>query len=379
MTEHVETVVIGAGVVGLAVARSLALSGREVLVLEREDAFGTITSARNSEVIHAGIYYAKDSLKAKLCVAGKHMLYDYCKANGIPFNNCGKLIVACSAEEVEKFQGIAQRAWDNGVEDLRQISAADAKAMEPELECDGALLSPSTGIVDSHGLMLALLGEAEAHGAMMVLNTPVAKVSVADGGFLVKTGGDEPMKLLAQEVVNSAGLGAPSLAQSMDGLPPKAAPQQWTAKGNYFSLDMKAPFQRLIYPAPVTGGLGVHITIDLQGRARFGPDVEWLEDADWADQATYAVDPARSESFYAAIRRYWPGLPDDVLTPDYSGIRPKLTNAQDKYAADFRVSGANEHGLQGYIGLYGIESPGLTSSLAIAQHTLDVLAADTRS
>lgn len=378
MTEQVETIIIGAGVVGLALARSLAATGREVLVLEREDAFGTITSARNSEVIHAGIYYAKDSLKAKLCVEGKHKLYAYCDAYGIPYNNCGKLIVACSTDEVEKFKGIAQRAWDNGVEDLREISAADARALEPELACEGALLSPSTGIVDSHGLMLALLGEAESHGAMMVLNTPVAGIEVAEGGFLVRTGGEEAMELMAREVVNSAGLGAPGLAQAMVGLSAEAAPRQWTAKGNYFGLAMKAPFQRLIYPAPVTGGLGVHITIDLQGRARFGPDVEWIEDADWADQATYAVDPGRGDSFYAAIRRYWPALPDGVLTPDYSGIRPKLTNATDKYAADFRVSGATEHGLPGYVGLYGIESPGLTSSLAIADYTTDMLNSDMR-
>ena len=369
--EQVETIVIGAGVVGLAIARALALTGREVLVLEQEDAFGTITSARNSEVIHAGIYYAPGSLKARMCVAGKWKLYDYARAHGIPFNNCGKLIVACSPDEVEKFKGIAARAHENGVEDLREISAADARAMEPELACEGALWSPSTGIVDSHALMLTLLGEAELNGAMLVLNTPVDAVEIADAGFTVTTGGEEPMTLRAREVVNSAGLGAPGLA-------PAAAPEQWTAKGNYFSLAMKAPFERLIYPAPVTGGLGVHITIDLQGRARFGPDVEWLEDADWRDQATYAVDPSRSDSFYAAIRRYWPAMPDGVLTPDYSGIRPKLTNAQDKYAADFRVDGAAAHGLPGYIGLYGIESPGLTSSMAIADHVTDLLNHDMR-
>ncbi|MEM1298171.1 MAG: NAD(P)/FAD-dependent oxidoreductase [Pseudomonadota bacterium] len=369
--EQVETIVIGAGVVGLAVARALALTGREVLVLEREDAFGTITSARNSEVIHAGIYYAKDSLKARMCVEGKKKLYAYADAHGIAYNNCGKLIVACSPDEVEKFKGIAARARDNGVDDLREMSSADARAMEPNLQCDGALWSPSTGIVDSHALMLTLLGEAELNGAMLVLNTPVDAIAIVEGGFTVTTGGEEPMTLHAREVVNSAGLGAPGLA-------PAHAPKQWTAKGNYFSLAIKAPFERLIYPAPVTGGLGVHITIDLQGRGRFGPDVEWLEDADWADQATYAVDPTRSESFYAAIRRYWPAMPDGVLTPDYSGIRPKLTNAQDKYAADFRVDGAGAHGLPGYIGLYGIESPGLTSSLAIADHTTDVLNHDMR-
>ncbi|MEM7744317.1 MAG: NAD(P)/FAD-dependent oxidoreductase [Pseudomonadota bacterium] len=370
MVEEVQTVVIGAGVVGLALARALAKTGREVLILEREDAFGTITSARNSEVIHAGIYYAKDSLKAKLCVAGRHMLYDYCKANAIPHRRCGKLIVACSSEEVEKFEGIAARAWDNGVEDLQQIPASEARTMEPELDCQGALYSPSTGIVDSHGLMLALLGEAEAHGAMLVLNTPVARLAAADGGFLVETGGEEPMQLLASEVINSAGLDAPELAQQMDGLPASAAPEQWIAKGNYFSLTTKAPFDRLIYPAPVSGGLGIHLTLDLQGRARFGPDVEWVEHRD------YAVDPARGEVFYDAIRRYWPGLPDDSLAADYSGIRPKLSKGGP--APDFRVSGAGEHGLPGYVGLYGIESPGLTSSLAIAAHATEVLEGDLR-
>lgn len=368
MAEQVETVVIGAGVVGLAIARALALAGQEVLVLEAEDAFGTITSARNSEVIHAGIYYAKDSLKARMCVAGRKMLYDFCADRGIAHRNCGKLIVACSDDEIGQFESIARRAWDNGVEDLRQISRSDALALEPELECHGALLSPSTGIVDSHGLMLALLGEAEAHEAMLVLNTPVTSLAVEDGGILVRTGGDAPMDLLARNVINSAGLKAPALAQSMTGLPETAAPQQWIAKGNYFSLTTRAPFERLIYPAPVTGGLGIHLTLDLNGRARFGPDVQWIEAED------YEVDPARGESFYGAIRRYWPNLPDHSLAADYSGIRPKLTRQGEKHAADFRISGVSEHGIPGYVGLYGIESPGLTSSLAIAEYTRDALA-----
>ncbi|MEM7057191.1 MAG: NAD(P)/FAD-dependent oxidoreductase [Pseudomonadota bacterium] len=377
MTERVQTIVIGAGVVGLAVARALALTGREVMVLEREGAFGTITSARNSEVIHAGIYYAKDSLKAKFCVAGRKKLYAYCTAHGVAHNNCGKLIVACSTDEVEHFSGIARRAWDNGVEDLREISAADAMALEPHLDCAGALLSPSTGIVDSHGFMLALLGEAEANGAMLVLNTPITGISMERDGFLVQTGGDDPISLIADQVINSAGLGAPGLAQGMAGLPDQARPDQWYAKGNYFSLTVSAPFERLIYPAPVAGGLGVHLTLDLQGRGRFGPDVEWIDDADWANQATYEVDPTRCKSFYDAIRRYWPELPDDSLQPDYSGIRPKLSKGA-KHAADFRVDGASVHGAPGYVGLYGIESPGLTSSLAIADHVADVLANDLR-
>ncbi|MEM9062723.1 MAG: NAD(P)/FAD-dependent oxidoreductase [Pseudomonadota bacterium] len=372
MTEQVDAVVIGAGVVGLAVARELAMAGREVLILEREDMYGSITSSRNSEVIHAGIYYAKNSLKAQMCVAGKHMLYAYCRANGIPHNNCGKLIVACSGDELEQFDGIARRAWDNGVEDLRKITRAEAQDLEPELDCHGALLSPSTGIVDSHTFMLTLLGEAESQGAMLVLNTPVDSVGINGEGFHIRTGGAEPMELVARAVINSAGLDAPGLAQRMDGLPETAAPEQWIAKGNYFSLTVKAPFERLIYPAPVAGGLGIHLTLDMAGRARFGPDVEWIDAID------YSVDPARGDSFYGAIRRYWPGLPDGTLAADYSGIRPKLARKGAKHAADFRVSGAREHGLPGYVGLYGIESPGLTSALAIGSLVQDTLADDLR-
>ena len=414
MPEHVQTIVIGAGVVGLAIARALAISGREVLLLESEGAFGTITSARNSEVIHAGIYYPKDSLKARLCVAGRQMLYDYCAAHGIPHRRSGKLIVACSPDEVDAFATIARRAWDNGVDDLREIDAAEASAMEPALACHGALHSPSTGIVDSHALMLTLLGEAENGGAMLVMNTSVtalaatglaaAKAAVgapvgaaagdrhaarpapsplvgegwgggeerrggdADRGrFLVQTGGAEPMELLADELVNSAGLGAPGLARAMRGLPEQAVPQQWIAKGNYFSLSGRAPFSRLIYPAPVAGGLGIHLTLDLAGRGRFGPDVQWIEEED------YSVDPARAELFYAAIRRYWPGLPDGALAADYAGIRPKLAPTGNP---DFRIDGAAVHGLAGHVGLYGIESPGLTSSLAIADMVRDMLDAD---
>ena len=373
MTERVETVVIGAGVVGLAIARALAMTGREVLVLEREDLIGSITSARNSEVIHAGIYYARDSLKARCCVQGRKMLYDFCAANGITAWNCGKLIVACTPEEVEQFQGIARRAWDNGVEDLREISAADARAMEPALRCDGALHSPSTGVVDSHNFMMALLGEAEAHDAMLVLNTRVESVAVAEGGFLVRTGGEEPMELLAREVVNSAGLDAPALAQGMDGLPPGAQPEGFLAKGNYFALTGKAPFSRLIYPAPVAGGLGVHITLDLQGRGRFGPDVEWIDEID------YTVDPARSDSFYGAIRRYWPELPDDSLRPDYCGIRPKLSQVVASTQTTSASTGQRCMAGPGYIGLYGIESPGTHLVHGHCRvHDRDLLTADTR-
>jgi L-2-hydroxyglutarate oxidase LhgO len=367
--EHVQTVVIGAGVVGLAIARALAMSGREVLLLEGEDAFGTITSARNSEVIHAGIYYPKDSLKARLCVAGRQMLYDYCAAHGLPRSRCGKLIVACSPDEAEALGVIARRAWDNGVGDLRQIDAAEARAMEPALACHGALHSPSTGIVDSHALMLTLLGEAENAGAMLVMQTSVAELAATPEGFLIRTGGAEPMELIADELVNSAGLGAPRLARAMRGLPDDAIPQQWIAKGNYFSLSGRAPFSRLIYPAPVAGGLGIHLTLDLAGRGRFGPDVQWIEEED------YDVDPARGDLFYAAIRRYWPGLADGALAADYAGIRPKLAPTGNP---DFRIDGAAVHGLPGHVGLYGIESPGLTSALAIADLVRDMLDADKR-
>jgi L-2-hydroxyglutarate oxidase LhgO len=394
MAEHVQTVVIGAGVVGLAIARALAMSGREVLVLEREPAFGTITSARNSEVIHAGIYYPKDSLKARLCVAGRHALYDYCAAHGIPHRRCGKLIVACSPEEVPELAAIAARARANGVDDLREITAGEARAMEPALACCGALVSPSTGIVDSHALMLTLLGEAEGHGAMLVPNTEIIalqalsigadarddpKPSPCEGkerggssrpqgrGYLIRTGGAEPMELVADELVNSAGLGAPALARAMRGLPDAAVPRQWIAKGNYFSLSGRAPFSRLVYPAPVAGGLGVHLTLDLAGRGRFGPDVQWIEEED------YSVDPSRAALFYQAIRRYWPGLPDGALAPDYAGIRPKLAPTGNP---DFRIDGREVHGLRGHVGLYGIESPGLTSSLAIGDMVRSMLDAD---
>lgn len=373
MLEQVETVVIGAGVVGLAVARALAMTGREVVILEREDAFGTITSARNSEVIHAGIYYAKDSLKARFCVAGRHALYDYCKARGISHKRTGKLIVACSDEEALDLADIARRARANGVDDIRELTPDEARDLEPALTCSGALLSPSTGIVDSHSLMLSYLGEAEAHGAMLALNTAVEGISTHADGLLVET---PEMTLLAREVVNSAGLFAPGLAAEFNALPGAAKPEQWTAKGNYFSLTVKAPFERLIYPAPVPGGLGIHLTLDLNGRGRFGPDVEWIEPAE-ISAADYAVNPSRGEVFYDAIRRYWADLPDDSLAPDYSGIRPKLSKG-GKHAADFRVSGAGEHGLAGYIGLYGIESPGLTSSLAIADYVRDMMVADRR-
>ncbi len=361
--ERVEAVVIGAGVVGLAVARALALAGREVVVLEAADAIGTVTSSRNSEVIHAGIYYPTGSLKARFCVAGKRALYAYCEARGVPFQRCGKLIVATDADQIAQLPAIRKKAADNGVDDLVELSAAEARRLEPALHCTGALLSPSTGIVDSHGFMLALQGDAEAAGAMIAFSSAVLAGRVApDGGVVLEVGGAESMNLAADIVVNSAGLQAPAVAARIDGLPRRAVPTPYFAKGNYYTLTGRSPFRRLIYPVPEAAGLGVHVSIDLGGQARFGPDVEWVDGPD-----DYDVDPARAELFYAAVRRYWPGLPDGALQPGYAGIRPKL-QAPGEPPRDFVVSGPAEHGVPGLVNLFGIESPGLTSALAIAGH-----------
>lgn len=360
--ESVETLVIGAGVVGLAAARALALSGREVVVLEREGLIGSGTSSRNSEVIHAGIYYPKDSLKARHCVAGRDALYAYCAERGIGHANCGKLIVATTEAEAETLTGIAASAAANGVTDLRRVTGAEAREMEPELSCVAALWSPSTGIVDSHGLMVSLLGEAEGAGAALALNTPVRRISALPGGFEVEAGGAEPMTLRVRELVIAAGHGAPALGRMLT----PTAPEQFYAKGSYFALSGRAPFARLIYPVPVPGGLGVHVTLDLQGRCKFGPDVEWLEGEE------YSVDPARAEGFYDAIRRYWPGLADGTLMPDYAGVRPKIAGPGEP-AADFRIDGAAVHGLPGLVALYGLESPALTGCLSIAGDVRAVL------
>ena len=281
--DRVDTVVIGAGLVGLAVARALATAGREVLILESEDAIGTHTSSRNSEVIHAGIYYPHGSLKARACVEGRQRLYAYCAERGVAHQRCGKLIVATDAAQLEDLEGIRQRAHDNGVTDVVRLSQAEARAMEPELHCVSALHSPSTGIVDSHALMLAYLGDAERAGAMLALKSPLAKGVVRAGGIELHVAGAEP--ILAAQVVNSAGLRAPSLARSIDGYPAELAPPEFYAKGNYYSLAQRPPFSRLVYPVPEPGGLGVHVTLDLGGRARFGPDVEWV------DRIDYTVDP----------------------------------------------------------------------------------------
>ena len=352
--------------VGLAVARALAISGREVLILDKAESFGTETSARNSEVIHAGIYYPHGSLMARFCVEGRRALYQYLGERGLPHRRCGKLIVATDAAELEKLAGIRARAAVNGVEDMELLSAAEALALEPALACTGALLSPCTGIIDSHAYMLSLLGDAEAHGATLVCETPVLGGRVTAGGIEIETGGAEPLGLRAKLFINAAGLGAPALARRIEGVPPERIPGTWWAKGNYFTLAGRSPFARLIYPVPVPGGLGTHLTLDLAGQARFGPDVEWVEEID------YHVNPRRGDSFYAAIRRYWPGLPSDALQPAYSGIRPKIV-PPGAPGQDFVIEGPREHGVAGLVNLFGIESPGLTSSLAIGGYVAAAL------
>jgi L-2-hydroxyglutarate oxidase LhgO len=360
--ESLDCVVIGAGVVGLACARALAASGREVVILESESAFGTHTSSRNSEVIHAGIYYPKGSLKARLCVEGKQLLYRYCSEHGVEHRRCGKLIVATSAGQTAELDAIQARARANGVGDLVRITAEAARELEPEIRCIEALLSPSTGIIDSHGLMLSLLGEAEANGAMLAFNSPLLRGRIADNGVELEIGGNAPMTILARTVINSAGLYAQQVAAAIAGFPSQHIPPTYYAKGNYYSLSGRAPVSRLIYPVPEPGGLGVHITIDLAGQARFGPDVEWLDGADF----DYSVDPRRADRFYAEIRKYWPGLADGSIAPAYAGIRPKLAGPKEP-TNDFVIQGPQIHGVPGLINLYGIESPGLTASLATAR------------
>jgi len=359
--EKVECVVIGAGVIGLAVARRLAQAGREVIILEAAEGIGTVTSSRNSEVIHAGIYYPSGSLMARMCVSGKGALYEYCRDHDIPHRNCGKLIVATTAKETEELHSIKAHAEANGVLDLKTLSGVDARALEPALNCDAALLSPSTGIIDSHTYMLALRGEAEEAGAVCAFHTPLLHARAAEQRIEINAGGSAPMSLYCRLLVNAAGLNAPAVARSIEGMPMELIPQAYFAKGNYFSCSARAPFSHLIYPVPEPGGLGVHLTLDMAGQARFGPDVEWVEQID------YAVDPARAERFYPAIRRYWPTLPDGALMPSYSGIRPKIVPPAVA-VQDFVIQGPRDHGVCGLINLFGIESPGLTASLAIANY-----------
>lgn len=358
--ERVDCVVVGAGIVGLACARRLAMAGLEVIVLERADAIGTETSSRNSEVIHAGIYYAAGSLKARACIAGKEFLYGYCADRGVAHSRCGKLIVATSEAQLGTLERIRVNAAAAGMPDLEPWTAAQARALEPELRCTGALWSPTTGIIDSHGLMLAYLADAEADGAVLALETQLERAEALPEGFLLDVGGAEPMRLLTRRLVNSAGLAAPDLARRLAGLDPLGVPGAYYCKGNYYTLAGRSPFARLIYPVPERAGLGVHVTVDLAGQCRFGPDTEWIERID------YDVDPARAASFYAAVRAYWPGLPDNALVPGYAGIRPKL-DREGSPARDFVVDGPERHGLAGLVNLFGIESPGLTAAWPLAE------------
>ena len=360
MSLKVQAVVIGAGAVGLACARALAQAGKEVMILERNSDFGLETSARNSEVIHAGIYYPPGSLKAKMCVQGRQRLYAFCQSHGVEHKRCGKLIVATSERQVSELKNIQARALANGVEDLKLLSASQAMELEPSLQARAALLSPSTGIINGRAYMLALLGDAERHGASLALNSTVQSMqSTAQGLQLTVLCDGVEETLLADWVVNTAGHQAIALARTCTAITPEKIPTAYLAKGNYFALSGRSPFSRLIYPVPEPGGLGVHLTLDLGLQARFGPDVEWVQSED------YSVDPQRAEVFYAAIRQYWPDLKDDALQPAYAGIRPK-TVPQGSPDADFQLQGPDEHGVSGLVNFYGIESPGLTSSLALA-------------
>ena len=366
MVDQVDCVVVGAGVVGLAVARALALAGREVLVLEACSAIGTQTSSRNSEVIHAGMYYATGSRKAQLCVRGNRLLYDYCAARGIAHQRCGKFIVAAHAGQLAQLEAIRARALANGVTDLVMLDRNQALAAEPALQCVGALYSPSTGIIDSHGLMLSLLADLEHAGGILALNSPLALVKYAHGA--IELVAEDGTILSARTVVNAAGLQAPALAARIDGLDPRHVPKAYFAKGNYFTLAVRSPFSHLIYPVPEAAGLGVHLTLDLGGQARFGPDVQWVDAPD-----DTRVAPERGDAFYAEVRKYWPALPDGALQPAYAGIRPKI-NGPGEPTRDFCIQGPKEHGVAGLVNLFGIESPGLTSCLAIAEVVSEMLA-----
>ena len=368
----IDAVVIGAGAVGLACAAELARRGRDVIVIEAAAGIGSGVSSRNSEVIHAGMYYPTGSLRHRFCVAGRRKLYDFLNARNVAYRKTGKLIVATSEAEADKIAGIHQRGLENAVEGLELLDGKAAMALEPDLVCAAALLSPETGIFDSHGYMLALQGAIEDAGGMIAFGSPVERIEMLPGGgFRVMTGGGEPGEIATRILVNSAGLYAQQVASAIDGLGANFVPRLTLAKGNYFGCTRASPFRHLIYPAPVDGGLGVHVTLDLGGRLKFGPDVEWLDVRD-PDRVDYRVNPARADQFYDAVRRYWPGLPDNSIVPDYSGCRPKLSGPGEP-AQDFRIDGPEVHGLAGLVNLFGIESPGLTSSLAIAEHVAGLL------
>jgi L-2-hydroxyglutarate oxidase LhgO len=366
MSERLDCVVVGAGVVGLAVARALALAGREVTVLERADSFGTETSSRNSEVIHAGIYYPPGSLKARHCVAGKHMLYAYCQERGIGHQRIGKIIVATRDEQIARLEEDFARAAANGVGDLEWLSTEDVAKMEPAVTAARGLLSPSTGILDSHTYMLSLLGDLENAGGQAVFRSTVEGGAVGEDGVTLRvTGSDGALTVSCSLLVNAAGLGAQALAGGLDGFPAAHIPERHIAIGHYYTYAMKSPFNRLVYPVPEEGGLGVHVTLDLAGQAKFGPDVKWIDEID------YSFDESRKPIFVEAIRRYYPGLDPDRLQPGYTGIRPKIAGPGDGFG-DFRIEGPEAHGVPGVINLFGIESPGLTSSLSIAEHVADI-------
>lgn len=368
MVEKVECAVIGAGVVGLAIARGLALRGREVVVLEAENAFGTHTSSRNSEVIHAGIYYATGSLKARLCVAGKQALYRYCAEHDVKHKRIGKLIVATGEGQIAGLKKYQAQAELNGVADLEWLDPQKLRELEPEVACVAGVLSPSTGIIDSHGLMLAYVGDAEQHGASLALGSPVVSGAVEHDGIVLNVGGAEPMSIRCDIVVNSAGLKAQAVARSIAGVPPHTIPPTYYAIGHYYTLAGGAPFSRLIYPVARQDWFGVHVTIDLGGQVKFGPDFSWI------DRVDYRFDESREAAFYTAIRYYFPGLRDGTLQPGYTGIRPKIAGPGEP-AQDFVILGPREHGIPGLVNLYGIESPGLTASLAIADHVADIVKA----
>jgi len=373
MIADIDCIVLGAGVTGLAVARELAISGHEVLIVDQAGDIGTATSSRNSEVIHAGLYYTPGSLKARSCVQGKNDLYTYCQERGIAHQRIGKLIVATNEAEATQLDAIAQRARQNGVTDLYRVDGKQARRLEPELTCHSALVSPSTGIVDSHALMLALQGDAENHGAHCVFHTPFQQGRrLANGNFQLEFGGDAPQQLTARTVINATGLYAPDVAHQIASTPHDAIPAARYCKGSYFTLTGPSPFSRLIYPVPDNAGLGIHMTRDLGGQAKFGPDTEWVDAID------YRLDETRADSFYDAIRKYWPALPDNALQPGYTGIRPKITDP-GMAPADFMVYGPVNHGVDGLVHMLGIESPGLTACLALARHVGAMMAVSGRA
>ena len=362
-----DAVVVGAGAVGLACGYALARRGLSVVVVEQERAIGQGVSSRNSEVAHGGLYYPTGSLKARLCVQGRRKLYAFLDAHGVAYDRCGKLVVATVDAEIERLEAIERQALANDVEGIAPLSAAQAHALEPALKAVMALISPQSGVFDSHGYMLALQGEIEDRGGAVVVDTPfVGAEPLAGGGFRVRTGGADPAELTCRLLVTAPGLGAQDVAARIEGFPGSRIPTAHFGKGVYFVFHGRAPFSRLIYPPPIPGALGVHYRRDLGGQARFGPDLEYVDHED------YTVDPARVAGFEAYIRRFWPGLPDNALTPDYAGIRPKIHGPGEEQP-DFRIDGPGAHGIEGLVALFGIESPGLTSSLAIGDEVAGLL------